>query len=135
MLLYKYSKKCILDYNKNFKNTKGGFMNTYIICGVISIPLYLFYNFICYKRKAISIWIKDWGFSEKSFKVADDKYYEFQYKCSIKACILLAIIIIIGIIFKWELTFFVVFLLSFHTSVFITKHLSVKKNYLIVKQE
>ena len=108
-------------------------MSTYIICWFIFIPIYLFYNFKCYKRKSISLWIKDGLLSEKSFEVADDKYYKFQYEYSIKTCILLAVIIGIGIIFKWESMFLLVSLLSFHTSIFITKYLAFEKNYLIDK--
>lgn len=110
-------------------------MNTYIACGITSIPIYLFYNFICLKKKNISIWINGSSFSDKNVDVLNDKYYEFQYKCSIKACILLSFIIIVGIMFKWELLFFLVFLLSFHTSIFITKCLAIKKNYLICRNE
>lgn len=101
----------------------------YIACGFI--PIYLIYNFICYKRKSISIWIRG-GLSWKDggVKVVNDDYYEFQYKSSIKFCILLGVIIVIGIIFKWVLYFFPIFLVSFHGTVFITKHLAIKRNYL-----
>lgn len=101
----------------------------YVACGFI--PIYLIYNFICYKRKNISYWIKggvSWG--DDSVKVVNNAYYEFQYKSSIKSCILLGLIIIISIIFKWVLSFFLIFLLSFHGTVFITKRLAIKKNYL-----
>lgn len=101
----------------------------YIACGFI--PIYLVYNFICYKRKNISIWIRgDLSWKYDVTKVVNDEYYEFQYKSSIKSCLLLGLITVIAIIFKWQLFFFAIFLLSFHGTVFITKHLAIKKNYL-----
>lgn len=105
-------------------------MSYFIIYGIVSIPIYILYNFICYKRKNISAWIKDGFLSDDTLKIVNDAYYEFQYKSSIKVCILLSIIIIVGIRFEWDSMFLAVFLLVFHLSTYFTKYLAFDRNYI-----
>lgn len=105
-------------------------MSSYIVCGIVSIPIYILYNYICYKKKKISIWVRDDLLNGNMVKVVNDNYYDFQYKSSINSCILLAVIIAIGILFKWGMIFLLVFLLSFHGTVFITRYIAYKREYL-----
>ena len=50
-------------------------MNSFLIFGVMFIPLYITYNWICFNKKSVSIWIG----SEK-VKVLDDTYFKLIFK-------------------------------------------------------
>jgi len=110
-------------------------MSTYIIVSAVFIPIYLIYNYRCYKSNQVSYWITQGMFWEDSLKVIDSSYYDFQYKSCIKSCVLLFIIIILWTMLDWEATFLIVFLISFHGTVSMTKHFAFKKNYLLKSKD
>ncbi|KGJ49012.1 hypothetical protein KD33_11590 [Clostridium sp. NCR] len=110
-------------------------MSTYIIVSAVFVPIYLIYNYRCYKKNQVSYWITQGMLWEDSLKVIDSSYYDFQYKSCIKSCVLLCIIIILGTLLDWEATFLIVFLISFHGTVSMTKHLAFKKNYLLKSKD
>ena len=71
-------------------------MNDFLKIGIIFIPLYIIYNYICLRRKMISIWVG----GKHNIKVIDEGYFKFQFKNSVIMCLVMLILIIPAIILQ-----------------------------------
>ena len=98
-------------------------MNSFLIFGVIFIPLYITYNWICFNKKSVSIWIG----SEK-VKVLDDTYFKYQFKGSIITCLVMLVFIITATVLQISDRTLPLLAILFWIVVSVIKYLAVRKD-------
>lgn len=102
-------------------------MNSFLIFGIIFIPLYIMYNWICFKKKNVSIWI-----GSKTVKVLNDIYFKYQFKGSLITCLVMLIFIIIATALQISEGTFPLLAVLFWIVVSVIKHLAIRKEYINV---
>ena len=101
-------------------------MNSFLIFGVIFIPLYITYNWICFNKKSVSIWI-----GIEKVKVLDDTYFKYQFKGSIITCLVMLVFIITAIVLQISDRTLPLLAIVFWIVVSVIKYLAVRKGYII----
>lgn len=101
-------------------------MNSFLIFGIIFIPLYITYNWIYFNKKSVSIWI-----GSKKVKVLDDTYFKYQFKGSIITCLVMLVFIITAIVLQISDRTLPLLAIVFWIVVSAIKFLAVIKGYII----